>query len=304
MPLCCTPLFTINVLSHIIKNRGRNRPAIFFIKSIEEGKIKKGRKVIICFMTLVVLFSGCKKQKQQSQGLTLEEGVLNVGVEIGYPPMEYYDKDGNLVGFDIELVKALADRLGLKVNFIDTAWEGILASLNTNKYDIAINITVLPARQERYNFTNPYIDSSITIVALKKANIKIEKPEDIAGYSVCYQGDTTAQYFTEKLMGKGVKFTSYSYDKILNCFDELTMGRVDLIIVDNIVAFDYAGKENSLFEVVWQGPSDEYIAICLKKGNAVLTNALNNALDEIFNDGTLLQISKNIFNRDLVSSVR
>jgi ABC-type amino acid transport substrate-binding protein len=144
----------------------------------------------------------------------------------------------------------------------------------------------------------------MTIVALKKANIKIEKPEDIAGYSVCYQGDTTAQYFTEKLIEKAVKFTSYSYDKILNCFDELTLGRVDLIVVDNIVAFDYAGKENSPFEVIWQGPSDEYIAICLKKGNDALTNALNNALDEIFDDGTLLQISQKIFNRDLVSSVR
>jgi polar amino acid transport system substrate-binding protein len=255
----------------------------------------------ICFLMLVILFSGCKKQNQQLQGLTIEEGVLNVGVEIGYPPMEYYDNDGNLAGFDIELVRALADRLGLKVHFIDTAWEGILAGLDTNKYDIAINITVLPARQKKHNFSKPYIDSSMTIVALKEADIKIEKPEGIVEYRVCYQGDTTAQYFTEKLIKQGVQFTSFSYDKILNCFSELRLSRVDLIIVDNIVAFDYAGKENSPFEVIWQGPSNEYIAICLKKGNDALTNALNNALDELFDDGTLLQISQNIFNRDLVS---
>ena len=126
----------------------------------------------------------------------------------------------------------------------------------------------------------------------------------LEGYRVCYQGDTTAQYFTERLTEQGVIFTAYSYDKILNCFDDLALRRVDLLVVDNIVAFDYAGKADSLYKVIWQGPSDEYIGICLKKGNDALTNALNNALDELFEDGTLLRISQNTFGRDLVSSVR
>jgi polar amino acid transport system substrate-binding protein len=95
-------------------------------------------KVLFSFLVIGVLFSACAKQKQkQLQGLTLVDGVLNVGVEIGYPPMEYYDTDGKtLIGFDIELVKALAKKLGLRVNFIDTAWEGIMAGLDINKYDI------------------------------------------------------------------------------------------------------------------------------------------------------------------------
>jgi polar amino acid transport system substrate-binding protein len=267
--------------------------------------MKPAYKAFFLFFALSILCNGCTKKPQQRQGLTIKEGVLTVGVEIGYPPMEYYDIDGQtLIGFDIDLTRSLAERLGLQVEYIDTAWEGILASLDTNRYDIAINITILPERQNRYNFTEPYIDSSITIVTLKGSHFKIENPEDIAGYSVCYQSDTTAQYFIERLSEQGIGFTSYSYDKILNCFDDLTLGRVDLIVVDNIVAFDYAGKEDSPFEVVWQGPSDEYIGICLKKGNDALTNALNNALDELFDNGTMLQISQKIFNRDLVSSVR
>ncbi|GHU30761.1 cystine transporter subunit [Spirochaetia bacterium] len=260
--------------------------------------------LFLMFFTLSILCSGCTKETQQ-QGLTIEEGILTVGVEIGYPPMEYYDIDGKtLIGFDIDLTKALAETLGLKVKYIDTAWEGILASLDTNKYDIAINITILPERKNNYNFTNPYIDSSITIVALKSSHLKIKKPEDIAGYSVCYQGNTTAQYFTERLRTQGIDFTAYSYDKILNCFDDLTLGRIDLIVVDNIVAFDYTGKVNSPFEVLWQGPSDEYIGICLKKGNDILTNMLDSALDELFKNGTMLQLSQKIFKADLVSSVR
>jgi polar amino acid transport system substrate-binding protein len=219
--------------------------------------------------------------------------------------MEYYDAGGKtLVGFDIDLTKALAETLGLKIKYRDTAWEGILAGLDTNKYDIAVNITILPERQHNYNFTRPYIDSSITIVSLKDAGLNIEKPEDLAGYRLCYQGDTTAQYFTERLSGQGIAFNAFSYDKILNCFDDLRLGRVDLVVVDNIAAFDYAGKADSPFEVLWQGPSDEYIGICLKKGNDALTNALNTALDELFENGTMARISQKIFSRDLVSRVR
>jgi polar amino acid transport system substrate-binding protein len=261
------------------------------------------RALPLVFFTLGILCTGCTKQRQQ--GLTLEEGFLTVGVEIGYPPMEYYDTDGTtLIGFDVDLTKALADALGLTVRYRDTDWEGILANLDTRRYDIAINITILPERQNKYNFTRPYIDSSITIVALKGSGLKIEKPEDLAGYRVCYQGDTTAHYFTEKLRERGIGFTAYSYDKILNCFDDLTRGRVDLIVVDNIAAFYYEGKADSPFEVRWQGPADEYIGICLKKGNDALTEALNTALDELFENGTMVQISQKTFNRDLVSRVR
>ncbi|MDR2793158.1 MAG: transporter substrate-binding domain-containing protein, partial [Treponema sp.] len=115
---------------------------------------------------------------------------------------------------------------------------------------------------------------------------------------------TTAQYFTERLSGRGVDFSAYSYDKILNCFDDLRLGRVELVVVDNIAAFDYAGKADSPFEVLWQGPSDEYIGICLKKGNDALTDALNTALDELFEHGAMAQLSRKTFGRDLVSRVR
>jgi polar amino acid transport system substrate-binding protein len=258
--------------------------------------------MVVC--ALGILCGGCAKGVRQNQGLTLKAGVLSVGVEIGYPPMEYYDADGKtLAGFDIELTQALAERLGLEVTYIDTAWEGILAGLDTGRYDMAVNITLLPGRQERHNFTRPYIDSSITMAALKGSGLTIEKPGDLAGRRVCYQGGTTAQYFTEKLSGRN-GFTAYSYDKILNCFDELRLGRVDLVVVDNIAAFDYAGKANSPFEVVWQGPSGEYIGMCLRKGNDALTGALNKALEELFEDGVMRQISQKFFNRDLVSPVR
>jgi len=259
---------------------------------------------ILFLAFLVLIFTSCEKQKQN--GLTITDRILTVGVEIGYPPMEYYDTDGvTLLGFDIELTKALAQKLGLGIKYIDTSWEGIFAGLDTGKYDIAVNITILPERQKRFNFTKPYIDSSMTIVVPRNSSInKMEKPEDIAGYKVAFQGDTTAQYFADRLKKQGIVFSSFSYDKIINCFYDLLLGRVDLIIVDNIVAYHYTEKENSDLKVIWQGSSDEYIAFCLKKGNDALTIAIDNAIDELYSDGTLLEISHKIFNRDLVSSAR
>jgi polar amino acid transport system substrate-binding protein len=209
--------------------------------------------------------------------------------------MEYYDIDGiTLIGFDIELTRALAEKLGLSVNYIDTAWEGIFAGLDTYKYDVAVNITILPERRKNFNFTKPYIDSSITIVAGKNSPIIIKNPQDIAGYRVAFQGDTTAQYFTERLRQEGVIFSSFSYDKIISCFNDLQIGRVDLIVVDNIVASYYTNKENSPYRIIWQGEPNEHIALCLKKGNDPLTTALNNALDELFADGTIQEISERI----------
>jgi len=262
------------------------------------------RNITSIFFIIAILcaaFTGCVKNNKT--GLTITDGILSVGVEIGYPPMEYYGADGvTLRGFDIELTKALADKLGLSVKYIDTSWEGIFAGLDTEKYDIAVNITILPERQKNYNFTKPYISSSITYVALKNYYIPFDKPELIAGRNAGYQGNTTAQYFAEKILEQGLKFASFSYDKIINCFDDLYLKRIDLAVVDNIAAYHYLNKENSPFEIIWEGPSNEHIAICLKKGNDELTSAIDNALDELFKDGAIQEISMQIFKTDMVSS--
>jgi polar amino acid transport system substrate-binding protein len=252
---------------------------------------------MLVFPLVCALLFGCAKSGNSP---TIEKGVLSVGVEIGYPPMEYYGADGGLLGFDIELARALAEKLGLRVNFVDTAWDNILAGLDAARYDMAVNVTVLPERQKKYNFTKPYVNSFITIVTRTGSRVKINKVEDIAGYRAAFQGNTTAQYFSERLDSRGIKFPSFSYDKIINCFDDLKLGRVDLVVADNIAAYYYAGKENSGLEIAWedsQRSSDELIAVCLKKGNDALTGLHNGALDELTADGVVTEISLKYFGR-------
>jgi polar amino acid transport system substrate-binding protein len=108
----------------------------------------------------------------------------------------------------------------------------------------------------------------------------------------------------EKLAANGLKFKPYEYDKVMNCFDELRLGRVDVIITDALVAVDYIAPADSPFEIVWQGEADEVFGICLKKGNDALTAALDGALDELFADGTMHKLSQDVFKLDMVSKAR
>ena len=257
----------------------------------------------VIIFVFAVTFNACvkyekKQEPEREKTLTITEGVLSVGID-----SEYYDSDGKTpVGFDIELINALAEKMNLQVIFINTSLEGIPAGLNADRFDIAVNMTITPDYQEKYNFTNPYIKTFMVIIGLKGFSVKIEKPEDIAGKRAAYQSGTNAQYFTEKLREQEIVFTSFSYDKIFNCFEELALKRIDLIVADSIVASDYADKQSLAFEVVWKGQTDEYIGIALKKGNDDLTLALNNTLDELFEDGTMREISHRIFNINIYAS--
>jgi polar amino acid transport system substrate-binding protein len=262
----------------------------------------------LAFAALCVLaLTGISCAKTQGSGnLTLEPGVLTVGMEIGYPPMEYLDEDGKTpVGFDVTMATALAEKLGLGVKFVDTAWDGIFAGVNTNKYDCIISsVTITEERLAAHNFTRPYIGNSQALVLLKGSAVKARSPEELGGLDVAYQAETTSDIFMAKLAEGGLKFTPREYDKVINCFDELRLGRVDAIVCDILVAVDYVAPEDTPFEIVWQGTADEVFAVCLKKGNDALTEALDKALDELFADGTMLKFSQDTFKKDLVSAAR
>jgi polar amino acid transport system substrate-binding protein len=265
------------------------------------------KKVIGVAVAACVLVSGvfAGGKKAESGGLTIKQGVLMVGMEIGYPPLEYYAADGvTPAGFDVELGKALAAKLGLKAEFVDTAWDGIFAGVQTGKYDCIMSaVTITPERRETLTFTRPYIGNAMTIVVAKNSPIRITRPEDIVGHRVTYQAETTADIYATQIAASGVKFDAFEYDKVMNCFDELKLGRVDIIVVDSLVASEYLDRGPNDFQIAWQGPADEQFGIALKQGNDALAAELNRALGELFADGTIQKISNDIFHMDLVSSL-
>ena len=260
--------------------------------------------VVAIILVCGVLFTGCTKKA--SSGLTIRPGVLMIGMEIGYPPMEYYDADGvTPIGFDVELGKALAAKMGIKVQFIDTAWEGIFAGVDTGRYDCIISsVTITPARLHAHNFSKPYVANTLAMVLPKGSSLKARTPSDLAGLDVAFQADTTSDFYMEELAAKGLRYTPRRYDKVMYCFDDLRMNRADAIVTDLLVAYDYISPLDSPFEIVWTSDEPEVFGICMKKGNDNLSKAVDAALDELFNNGTMLAISNKIFGMDLVSAAR
>jgi polar amino acid transport system substrate-binding protein len=266
------------------------------------GNMKKLAVLVLVMAVGASVFIGCKKK---TAGLTITPGVLSIGMEIGYPPMEYFDADGKTpIGFDVEMGKAIAAKMGLEYKFVDTAWDGIFAGVTTDKYDcIMSSVTINEARLKAHNFSKPYIQNTLAIVLPKDSTLNVSSPQDLAGLGVAYQEETTSDDFMTDLAAQGLKFTPFEYDKVMYCFDELKLGRVDVIMTDLLVAYEYVGRADSPFKIVWTGGEEEF-GICMRKGNDALTAAINKALDELFADGTMLKISQKIFGMDLVSAVR
>jgi polar amino acid transport system substrate-binding protein len=274
------------------------------LEEFQEEKMKRFVLTVLVILVMTsVVFAGGKKE---SGGMTIEKGVLNIGMEIGYPPMEYYGDDGKTpIGFDVDMGKAIAEKMGLKAKFVDTAWDGIFAGVDTGKYDcIMSSVTINDARLAAHNFSKPYVANTLAMVVLKNGKIAAKSPEQCAGLNVAYQAETTADSYMEELANKGLNFSPREYDKVMYCFDELKLGRVDVIVTDLLVAYDYIAPANSPFEIVWKSPDPEKFGICMKKGANELTAAINKALDELFADGTMLKISQKIFGMDLVSEAR
>jgi polar amino acid transport system substrate-binding protein len=243
----------------------------------------------------------------QDFGLTIKPGVLTVGMEIGYPPMEYFDTDGKTpIGFDVELAKAIAAKLGYGVEFVDTAWDGIFAGVSAGEYDCIISsVTYTGERAANYNFTKPYVANSQLLVVRNDSKVKPKTLQEVVGLRLTYQAETTSDTLaTEWIASNNAKIEVFEYDKVMNCFDELNLGRVDVILVDSVVAADYLAKPGNPYEITAEVSNDEVLAICLKKGNDALTDVLNKALDDLYADGTLKRISQSVFGTDVVSSVR
>ena len=264
------------------------------------------KRLMILLMIMALAGGVFAGGRRDTGGLTIRPGVLQIGMDIGYPPFEFFAEDGvTPMGFDVELGKALAQRMGLRPEFINTAWEGIFAGVNTNRYDVIISaVTITPARLEAHNFSNPYISNNLAMVGLRGSGVRARSPMETAGLQVAFQGDTTADHYMTNLRNQGLRFIERRYDQIIRCFEELRLGRVDVIVTDSVVAFDYIAPANSPFEILWMSTEGEEFGICMRKGNDALTEAINKALAELFADGTMLRLSNQFFGMDLVSSVR
>jgi polar amino acid transport system substrate-binding protein len=240
--------------------------------------------------------------KPEVAGL-LTPGVLKVGMEIGYPPFEFYADDGaTVLGVDYDLATEIAKRLGLELQIENTAWDGIFAGLSAKKYDIITSaVTITPERQETMLFTSPYIENWQAIVVTKGNKDSVTKVLDLDGKKVGYQNETTSDKYLGDLITTGeLSCTVSEYEKVINCFDDLKLGRLNAVLCDSTVADGYVSREPDTFEIAWvqtraDGAEPETFGVALDKNNTELHAAIEAVVVEMDKDGTLEKIRNEWF---------
>jgi polar amino acid transport system substrate-binding protein len=227
----------------------------------------------------------------------IESGKLMVGMEISYPPFEYYTDDMTAVGLDVDLAKEIAIKLGVgaeNVELVNTDFDAILSGLDANKYDVAISaVTINAERAQTVDFATPYIENWQTIV-IKAGGAPVASMEALSGKKIGMQSGVTSAEIVDDMIQSG-QLTDAAvslYDSVLNAFDDLKLGRVDCVVTDSTVAAGYLEREAGEYEISWNqkdepGAVAEEFGIAVKKGNAALVEAINKALAELETSGTL-----------------
>ncbi|KPN79385.1 L-cystine ABC superfamily ATP binding cassette transporter, binding protein [Apilactobacillus kunkeei] len=225
-------------------------------------------------------------------------GKLTIGLEGTYAPYSYR-KDGKLQGFEVDLAKAVAKKLDLKANFVQTKWDSLIAGLGSNRYDAVMNnMTVTPQREKLYSFSDPYAYSYYTLIT--KSNSKMMSIKDIKGMNIV-DGAGTDNAVVAKKFGAMVSSTpdnSTGYQLI-------QQGRADGT-VNSVPAWKYFAKHNStkgLKEIdvptKLQAPAET--SIMLNKSSKALTKKINQALAELRKDGTMKKLSMKYFGSDITT---
>ncbi|MCR4617594.1 MAG: transporter substrate-binding domain-containing protein [Lachnospiraceae bacterium] len=222
-------------------------------------------------------------------GVTLmSDGVLSVGCEVGYPPFEDFADDGTTpIGYDIDIITEVARRLGLEVNIINTAWDGIFAGIDNN-YDVVCSAcTITAERQESMAFSTPYI-SNYQAVILKAGDTKeITSFNDLDGMTVAVQKETTSDELISDYKSTGtIDVEIVANEKILSCFTQLDNGEIDAVCVDSTVADGYLAKNPDKYVYAYKDETEaEQFGVAIGLQNTALKEAIDWALAEMEADG-------------------
>ncbi|MET1051608.1 MAG: amino acid ABC transporter substrate-binding protein [Mycetocola sp.] len=225
-----------------------------------------------------------------------EAGVLVVGTEGTYRPFSYHEGGaGDLTGYDIDVITAVADKLDLELQFEETQWDGIFAGLEAGRFDIIANqVSINDDREEQYTLTEPYTVSPGALIVAKD-NTDITSLDDLAGKTTA-QSLTSNWYTIAEEAGANVE----GVEGWAQAVELLEQGRVDATINDKLTYLDYLKqKPDAGIKVVAETDDPSRSAFALKKGSDDLADAINEALAELSDDGTLAEISEKYFGEDV-----
>ena len=224
-------------------------------------------------------------------------GKLIVALEGAWQPWSFHDESDTLVGYDVEVSRAIAEKLGVEPEYVESDWDSLFAGLDAGRYDLVCNgVEVTEERAKTYDFTTPY-GYIHTALAVRKDNEDIHSFEDL-------KGKTTANSLASTYMELAESYgaTVQGIDTLEETIQLLTAGRIDATLNADVSFYDYLNVHpDADFKLVAQTEDASHVAIPLRKGDAsaTLLEAINTAIEELRADGTLKELSEKYFGQDI-----
>ena len=226
-------------------------------------------------------------------------GKLIVALEGAWQPWSYHDESDTLVGYDVEISRAIAEKLGVEPEYVESDWDSLFAGLDAGRFDMVCNgVEVTDERALTYDFTTPY-GYIHTALAVRKDNDEIKTFEDL-------KGKTTANSLASTYMELAESYgaTVQGIDTLEETIQLLTAGRIDATLNADVSFYDYLNVHpDADFKLVAQTEDASHVAIPVRKGDdsASLLEAINTAIEELRADGTLKALGEKYFGQDISS---
>ena len=274
------------------------------IIKMEVVKMKKVKALAVLVLGISLIATGCSTSKSTTDTWSEIEARASiiVGLDDTFVPMGFRDNAGNLTGFDVDMAREAIGRLDMEVVFQPIDWNLKEQELDSGNIDMIWNgYSINDERKAKVNFTNAYLDNQQIIVALSSSDIEVK--DDLENKIVCTQNSSSALQAIESSGAKdGFKDGDIIlFDTYNEAFMDLEAGRVDVVVADEVLAKYYIserGEEN--YKIVDGDFGDEEYGVGIRKGDAILLKNLNQALDEMKEDGTAAEISEKWFGDNIV----
>jgi len=226
-----------------------------------------------------------------------QAGVLKIGVEGTYPPFGYRGAKNELEGFDVDVARAIAGKLGVKPEFVTTEWSAIIAGLQAGKFDIIVNqVAATPQRKQALDFSTPYVYSAAQLIQRKDDKREFKSLEDLKGHKLGVSLGSNYNDLAKAVAGVEVK----TYPGAPEYLRDLASQRIDAALNDRLMV-NYLIKTANLPlrpGAVVPGASTE-VAIPFRKDNPKFAQAIDKALEDLRRDGTLVKLSNKWFGSDV-----